>query len=153
MRRWLPIAAAAVLTAALMGPATFAGAQSDGETFSVVSTIVRVQEVDVGPSGPSPGDSILFKDTLWNEARTQRVGVDWGECTSNFGSAVLCDVAFRINGRGQLAASGKSTFTAQRFNFPIVGGTADFRDVTGQVHVEFTSQDTALLTFQLHGTT
>lgn len=153
MRGWLPIAAAAVLMAVLMGPATLAGAQSDGETFTVVSKIARVHEVDVGPSGPSPGDSILFKDTLWNEDGSQKVGVDWVECTSHFGNAVLCDVAFRINGRGQIAAPGKSTLTAQRFNFPIVGGTAHFRDVTGQVHVEFTSQDTALLTFQLHGTT
>ena len=141
------IAVVVVGTTSLVG-----GAGSGGESFTVVSTSLRSQEIDVGPAGESPGDYFIEKAALWNEAETDRVGLDIVKCTLDFGTSAICTVATRFFGRGQLTGTGVVDFTSQSFLFPVTGGTGDFRDVTGQVRVTFESQERAILEFHLSGT-
>jgi hypothetical protein len=138
--------------ALFIGP-SLAGAQSSGdETIVAVAKLLRVRQVDLGPSGESPGDLLIFKDALWNEAQTTRIGTDWVACTLNFGGVAVCTAGFKIQGRGSLTGSGAEDLTAANFAFPITGGTGDFRNVTGELHVAFTAtQEIATLTFRLSG--
>jgi hypothetical protein len=152
MRRLLPVVALVVAGGLLLAP-SFAGAQTGGqETLVLISTTLRAEQIDLGASGESPGDLAVFKEALWNEAQTARVGTDWVECTADFGTAAVCTVGSRITGRGMLTGTGVVDFQAQSFVFPITGGTGDFQNVTGEVHVTFQDQEASRLVFHLSGT-
>lgn len=156
MRKLLPFVATALVAAVFVGSTSLVGTAGPGEeTFTVVSTLLRFKEIDVGRSGPSPGDFFIEKDTLWNEGETQRVGADWIKCTFDFANTSICTVAVKINGRGQLTGTGavKATGPTPSFAFPVTGGTGDFRHVTGEVQVTFEADDRATLEFHLAGTT
>lgn len=154
MRRLLPFIATMLIAAFVVGTTSLiGGAGSGGESFTVVSTTLRSQEVDVGAAGESPGDFFIEKAALWNEAETDRVGLDYVKCTLDFGTSAICVTALRLFGRGQLTGTGVVDFTSQSFAFPVTGGTGDFQDVTGQVRVTFESQTRAIVDFHLSGTT
>jgi dirigent-like protein len=155
MRRLFPFVAMLLAGSLLLGP-SLAGAQADGdETIVVVAKVVRFAQVDLGAAGETPGDVIVFKDALWDEAETDRVGTDWVECTLDFGTVAICNAVFRLSGRGTLASTGVADFRRQSFAVPITGGTGDFQHVTGQVQVTFQdeTQEVATLRFSLSGTT
>jgi hypothetical protein len=155
MRRLLPIVATTLIASVLVGSTAFVGTAGPGEeTFTVVTMILKAQEIDADPPGESAGDSIVFKDAVWNEAETQRIGSDWVECTFDFGTVAICTVAFKISGRGQLTGTGLTDLSRQSFSFPITGGTGDFRHATGDARVTFRSGgDVADIEFHLRGTT
>jgi hypothetical protein len=151
MRRLLPLLALVLVGGLVLGP-TLAGAQTDGrETIVVVSTTLRVKLVDLGPAGESPGDVILAKEAWWDESQTTRVGTSWFECTLDFRTMAICTAAGRIDGRGWLTGTGAVDLTAERFTFPITGGTGDFQNVTGEVHETDLAEGTQRLEFHLFG--
>ena len=149
----MPFVATMLIAAVIVGTTSFVGgAGSGGESFTVVATAVRFKDVDVGPAGESPGDFFVEKDALWNEAESERIGLDYVKCTLDFGTSAICIVATRLFGRGQLTGTGVVDFTSPSFTFPVTGGTGDFQDVTGQVRVTFESEERAILEFHLSGT-
>jgi hypothetical protein len=151
MRRLLPPLALVLVGGLVLGP-TLAGAQTDGqETLVVVSTPLRVEFIDRGRAGESPGDVIVAKEAWWDESQTTRVGTSWFECTVDFRTVAICTAAARIDGRGWLTGSGAVDLTAQRFTFPITGGTGDFQNVTGEVHEVDLDEETQRLEFHLFG--
>lgn len=151
MRRLLPLAALVLVGGLVLGP-TLAGAQSDGqETLVIVSTPLRMKLVDLGPAGESPGDVFLAKEAFWDESQATRLGTSWFECTIDFGTVALCTAAARIDGRGWLTGTGAVDLTAERFTFPITGGTGDFQNVTGEVHEMDIDQERQRLEFHLFG--
>jgi hypothetical protein len=152
MRRLLPLVATMLIAVVVVGTTSLVGgAGSGGESFTVVSTTQRSQEIDVGAAGESPGDYFIDKSVLWNGAE-ERVGFGVVKCTLDFDTTAICTVALRFFGRGQLTGTGLVDFTSQSFTFPITGGTRDFRDVTGQVRVTFEPQNRSTLQFHLSGT-
>ena len=86
--------------------------------------------IDVAPEGDSPGDQILFTDTLFDQAG-RRIGRDQARCTIMFRDDVLCDATFILDGRGQLTIEG-ATLT-----FAVTGGTGEFARARGQLHETF----------------
>jgi hypothetical protein len=152
MRRLLSIVATMLIAAVIVGTTSFVGgAGSGGESFTVVGTFLKAEDIDVGAPGGSPGDYFIEKDALWNEAKTERVGWDVLKCTFDFGTTALCTVGLRFFGRGQLTGTGLVDASSESFTFPVTGGTGDFLDVTGQVRVT-QSQDGEILEFHLSGT-
>jgi hypothetical protein len=97
----------------------------------------------------------VLKDALWNDAKTDRVGTDWVECTLDFGTVLICDAVFRLSGRGTLAIYHRWPTFGGRVRGPHHGGRADFQHVTGQVQVTFRddTEEVATLTFGLSGMT
>ena len=151
MRKLLPLVALVLAGGLVLGP-TLAGAQSDGrETFVLVSTALRVRFLDLGPRGESPGDVFVFKDAWWDESRTTRLGTSWVECTLDFGTVAICTATGRIDGRGLLTGTGAVDVTAERYTFPVTGGTGDFQTVSGQVQETVLDQETTVLEFRLFG--
>ena len=86
--------------------------------------------IDTAPAGDSPGDQILFSDTLVDQAG-RRVGHDQARCTIMFADEVLCDATFVLAGRGQLTIEGVG------LNLAVTGGTGEFRKARGQLHETF----------------
>jgi hypothetical protein len=86
--------------------------------------------IDTAPEGDTPGDQILFTDTLLDQAG-RRVGHDEARCTLMFGGDVLCDATFVLDGQGQLTIEGVG------LTFAVTGGTGQFRKARGQMQETF----------------
>jgi hypothetical protein len=152
MRKLLALIAAVLVTGLLVGSVSPVGAQAGGdETIVVVAQSVRFKFIDLGRQGDSPGDMLIIKDAVWNEAQTERVGTDWVKCTLDFATTAVCTVVVKFNGRGTLTGTGAINFQAESFVFPVTGGTGDFQHVTGEVHVTFIAEDTTRDEFHLSG--
>jgi hypothetical protein len=86
--------------------------------------------IDTAPTGDSPGDQILFSDTLLDQAG-RRIGHDQARCTIMFGDDVLCDATFVLDGKGQLTIQGVG------LDLAVTGGTGRFKKARGQLHETF----------------
>jgi hypothetical protein len=138
----MPVAAAVGLLG-LLGGTVIANAGTDitsPETITTVGTVVKDTFVDVGKQGPSVGDTYA-----WTLDIKSQSGVDLGtertQCTQGVGRWALCTGTFDITGRGEIVAEGAFVnFGSERVDFdvPITGGTGDFANVRGVVHVHLT---------------
>jgi hypothetical protein len=99
--------------------------------------------IDTAPVGDSPGDQILFTDTLLDQAG-RRIGRDEARCTVMFGDDVLCDATFVIDGKGQLTIEGVG------LNLAVTGGTGRFKKARGQLHETFLPPDRFRFAFTLY---
>jgi hypothetical protein len=150
--RKLLLPVALVLAGGLVFGPTLAGAQNDrGETLVVVSKTVQVKHVDLEPSGETPGDIFLFRYAFFDEPPNEPpVGTAWVKCTLHFGTVAVCTAAVRIFDRGAITGTGAiPDLRAQRFTFPVTGGTGDFQNVSGEVHARAIDERTIVFTFHL----
>lgn len=141
-----------VISAGGISMAAAAGDITQPETIVVLDTTVKDGFVDVGKKGFSLGDTFMFLGRLTSEADGSRVGTVRGQCTINLGEWALCEAAFSIGDRGDVAAEGAIRLTEEpaAFDVPITGGTGEFENVRGSVHIETTSnEDVSLETLHL----
>jgi hypothetical protein len=111
------------------------------ETITIVGTGGKDKTVDVGKQGPSVGDL-----TAWTIKNIKsQAGVDLGtervQCTLGVGRWAICTGTLDITGRGEIVSTGMVDFgpgRSHRFDVPITGGTGDFANVRGVVHVHLT---------------
>lgn len=138
------IVAGAVAAAGLLGliggtvVANAGSAITSPETITAVATVVRDKFVDVGKQGLSVGDTLA-----WTLDIKSQDGVDLGtertQCMIGTGRWAMCAAGFDITGRGEVVATGLVDFGPGRsldFDVPITGGTGDFANVHGVVHVQ-----------------
>ena len=72
------------------------------------------------------------------------------ECTIQIGSWAICTGTVDITGRGQIVGEGMVPLAdVETFDFPITGGTGEFNNVRGEMHVEPISDTEERLTFDL----
>jgi hypothetical protein len=90
--------------------------------------------VDVGPSGFSPGDYIVFHDLLLTADRSQQVGDLDVTCMFMFDVA-NCHGTATLKGRGKITFEGTSPTTDRPFLLAITGGTREFQTARGQIRV------------------
>ena len=111
------------------------------ETLVLTETSLKGRFVDVGKQGFGPGDSFIFVDSLTDPADGSRVGTVRGQCTIQIGDWQNCQVGGFLNGRGEIFVSGvtKSTDQPMAIDLAITGGTGEFDNARGSVHVEPTS--------------
>lgn len=102
----------------------------DATRLVVIGRELDFAIIDTAPEGDSPGDQILFTDTLLDQAG-HRIGRDEARCTIMFGGDVLCDATFVLAGRGQLTIEGVG------LTFAVTGGTGQFKKARGQMHETF----------------
>jgi hypothetical protein len=153
MRRTLLPVAAALLGGLLIGSGALANAQDDDEEVIVaVTRPVGFKFIDHGRAGEGPGDVIVFKDALWNEAETERIGTRWGHCTLSFGPTAFCLGAAEFFGRGMLRGGGAVPLDADTYVVPITGGSGDFRNVSGEDRIAVLGEGRERLELHLSGT-
>ena len=118
-------------TAVQAGAGSVATATPEGATrLVVVGREADFTIIDTAPAGDSPGDQILFSDTL-HDASGRRIGHDQARCTIMFGDDVLCDATFVLDGKGQLTIQGVGLTLA------VTGGTGRFKRASGQLDETF----------------
>jgi hypothetical protein len=102
----------------------------DTQHLVLFARFLREQQVDVGPSGESTGDSVFFEDALLNGAG-KRVGKDAAQCTLGI-RTFNCGGTMLVYGKGKIQVDG--AFFADRDSvLPVTGGTGAFKGVGGQL--------------------
>ena len=150
LRKVVPMLAAGVVVGMIIASISLASTQTNGsETITVLAKTVKFKAVDLDTTGQSPGDLVVIKNALWDENQ-HRVGTNWINCTQSFGDVAVCTAAVQFGDRGQLTGTGKVPLNAQSFDFPITGGTGDFSNVTGWVHVTSQGQGKELEEYHLN---
>jgi hypothetical protein len=85
--------------------------------------------------GPFAGDQAQYAFALYGDpSRRDRVGAAIFVCQYGLDESSFCSASFRLAG-GSLLSEGATTFEATKFTLGIVGGTSDYRDMTGSVQV------------------
>jgi hypothetical protein len=138
----------------LAGGAMVANAGADitaPETITVLGTTTKDRFVDVGKKGFSPGDTLVFVEQLTDESDDSVLGKARIECTVHIGSWAICTGAFDFTGRGEIVGQGIVPFTEEDapFDVPVTGGTGEFANVRGDVHIEQVSDGVERNTFNL----
>jgi hypothetical protein len=154
MRKWVVSLVGAVCLLGLVGGTLVANAGADitvPETITVLGTTVRDRYVDVGKPRFSSGDVFVFVERLTDESDDSLVGTSRIQCTAHIGPWAICIGTFSITGRGEVVGEGLVPFgeDVAPFDVPITGGTGDFANVRGEVHVEPISGSEERLTFNL----
>ncbi len=106
-----------------------AEAGQTGETLAFFSTETGAADVDVAPTGPSPGDFFLFEEQLYSDkARTDPAGQDSvrGELSL---STLTYEATFKVDG-GKIRISG-TQFSDLDPTFAITGGTGRYLGAGG----------------------
>lgn len=154
LRKVWTIGFAGVLAVVALGGVTTAFASSNitqPETFVLDDTIVKSGYVDVGKPGNSIGDSFMFADSLTDPADGSSVGKLHGQCEFQVKGWTLCTAGAFITDRGEIMFQGFVQFSNGRsiFDMPVIGGTGEFDNVRGSVHVEDVTNKLSKLTFTL----
>ena len=108
------------------------------ETLVLTETTLKTRAVDVGKPGFGPGDVFLFVSSLTDPADGSKVGTVRGQCTVQIGQWATCQVGAFLVDRGEIFVSGVTQATQQptAFDLAITGGTGEFDNVRGSVHID-----------------
>lgn len=149
MQRFIvPSFAAAVVIAGSVAVASGSDKPaSAAKTIHAESKTVSVEQVDNGPSGPSAGDLLVFRNQLTRAGKA--LGSLEVACTF-----VKLEDDYACHGTaflpaGQLALSGALSLDRPTNVLPIVGGTGRYRRAGGTVTARQTGDDTNVLTFNV----
>jgi hypothetical protein len=135
--RAAPVAAAALLAAAVAAPA----AEARKLTFKVTSVTLSLKQTDRAPKGTSKGDTIAYRDRLLNaasqfgRAKGAVVGSDHGTMTfTSAHTARFSGVAVLPGGTIRLQGT-VTPLAGQQLAIPVAGGTGRYARATGYVLV------------------
>ena len=148
MRRRVGYIALSAALLAVVGGLAVAQAATDitvPETIVLISHTVKEANVNVGDNSFGPGDSFMFVTKSFDETDQTQLGGSHVQCTIQPGKGwQFCTGAFIITGRGQIVGEGAVQFTeaTTSLDVPITGGTGDFENVRGYVHVDFIDETT-----------
>jgi len=140
---------AAALTAVAFGGVGAAGAAADGKAKSPLRLVAIEKQsefVDLGTSGPSLGDQLVFSETLFRRGR--EVGDSGVVCTVTEVVAPYDVLTFHCVGtlslpKGQITLQGRIEVQGEDdpgpFTVAITGGTGAYRAAGGQARIRDTS--------------
>ena len=154
MRKKLVSLVGGVCLLGLVGGTVVANAGADitsPETITVLGTTIKDRYVDVGKPGFSAGDVLVFVERLTDEGDDSVVGKGRIQCTVHVGPWAICTGTFNFTGRGEIVGEGLVPFSdnVASFDVPVTGGTGDFTNVRGEVHIEPVSDTEERETFEL----
>jgi hypothetical protein len=117
---------------------------SDRDSFRVTAVSQSLVELDLGATGESVGDQIVFSDDVYYKGK-RLVGSLDGSCTTTRVTTTAfhqhCLVTMTLK-RGQITAQGTILFDEDfddEFTLAITGGTGKYDEAAGEAHVEFVS--------------
>jgi hypothetical protein len=158
-RRFGPVAAALAATALIVPGVALAargGGHGHGETFTLNAVETADEFLDLGETGLTAGDQIIFATAVTRDGRPE--GVTGGSCTvttidpSNTFTA-SCQATARLRG-GLITTQALVTFRQglQRpFTLAITGGSGQYRGADGEVEVRQISDTTENYIVRLDG--
>jgi len=119
------------------------------EMLVLTETQTKSKVADVGKPGFGPGDSFLFLSSLTDKADGSKAGSVHGQCTVQVGHWLLCEAGAFIGDRGEVFVGGVISSNSQSFDIPITGGTGEFDNARGTVHIDQVSDTVSTDTFNL----
>lgn len=155
MSKRLSLAAILATVIAVAGASfAYAGDSSDDGSTQVIQLVamgVDATPIDLGKTGPSQGDQVVFTNDLFREG--EKVGFDGGVCTAvrvGPGESVRfqCQVTLSLP-KGQITAQGLFMFAGPPSDIAITGGTGAYRRVDGELEVDIVSNTETRLTAKL----
>ncbi|HEY6058463.1 MAG TPA: dirigent protein [Candidatus Limnocylindrales bacterium] len=132
IRRMLVLAGAAgMLVAAL---ATSVGAAGSDGTITVVERALTDTTVDLGATGDSLGDMLMFGNPIYDAANANKIGRDEGSCArTNPGVAWECSWTTIVPKSGSITVQGPFYDDLRDSWLSITGGTGTYRNARGQM--------------------
>ena len=116
------------------------------ENLTVYSETLKFKSVDAPPKGFSVGDQDVVLDRLWSDpdksVRSARIGSSSEYIQNNF---VMVQVEYTVDGRGKIYAAGTlnfTTFVESGDDLAVTGGTGEFENVHGSVHLSLFDPET-----------
>ena len=119
-----------------------------GQTLVLRNPAVNEKFIDLDGGGPSPGDLLVFRDAVYNERRTERLGQGNGQCIFQFPLSadkfsIYCFGSFTFTGegapgKGSIALAGYLSFGPSGpltpLDLAITGGTGHYQNARGEIH-------------------
>ena len=146
-RAWFTSCIIVVLT--MVGGVAIASSRiAAEESMTLYTETAKYKFVDNGKQGQSVGDQDVFFDAIFtDEGKTDRIGTDRviaEYLPSNF---VMVQLEYTIQGRGKIYAAGTHDFGESFLegtggDLSIVGGTGEFENVGGSVHLSVFDDET-----------
>jgi hypothetical protein len=145
-RAWF-VASLAVCVMALGGVAIASSRIAAEESMTVYTETAKYRSVDNGKPGFGVGDHDVFFDAIYtDDAKTDRIGTDRVVVEYLPSDYVMVQLEYTIQGRGKVYAAGTlnfgDRFLEQGDDLAIVGGTGEFEDVGGSVHLSVFDDET-----------
>ena len=118
------------------------------ESMTVYTETARYRFVDNGKKGSSVGDHDLYFDAIFSdEGKTVRIGTDRVVVEYMQSTYAMVQLEFTIQGRGKIYAAGTLDFGESFLegtggDLSIVGGTGEFENVGGSVHLSVFDDET-----------
>ena len=150
MKAWmraLGLGLVVVVIAAGLATGQDVGERGSTETIVLFSETQVYRTVDAKPTGFSVGDQDIFVDRLFDdEAKSNLVGRDRVIAEWLPASHVMVQLEYTLQGRGTLVAAGTlnfgPNFETRGDVLAITGGTGDFANASGWVHLSVADPDT-----------
>jgi hypothetical protein len=146
-RAWFTLCLIVLMT--MVGSVAIASSRiATEETMTLYTETAKYKFVDNGKKGQSVGDQDVFFDAIFaDEGKTDRIGMDRviaEYIPSNF---VMVQLEYTIQGRGKIYAAGTLDFGESFLegtggDLSIVGGTGEFENVGGSVHLSVFDDET-----------
>jgi hypothetical protein len=154
MSKWLGVLSAAiaavVLAVGVVSPAAgSSGNEHRHRTLRVDAIVTELSQVDVGATGPSLGDQIVFSEKLLQGGN--EVGHAGAVCTtvSLARQEAQCNATYAL-GDGQITAQALIILGSKApYDGAITGGSGTYEGAGGVVHVRPVSDTEGILTFDL----
>jgi hypothetical protein len=143
MRRWFVSVGSLACLLGVIGGTVVANAGSSitsPETFTVLGSVTKTGLDDSSePGRVSPGDVVVLAERVTDE-NGANVGKARIQCTVHVARWEICIATWDITDRGQIVAEGTmppyDALDTPPFDLAVTGGTGDFANVRGTVHVE-----------------
>lgn len=151
MRRLTTTAAGLAVLLAVTGGITMAAASPDitrARTIVVIQKDTQSTFIDLGDPGPSPGDVLEFRASLFDKNEQSQVGDLHIQCTNNFDQLAVCVGIFTLTGQGQISVDALPQFP-QRVEGIVTGGNGVFSNVRGDVDIRPLDAQRTKITFHL----
>ena len=127
------------------------GDDDDGQTIRLVARSVTDTDLDLGETGPGPGDRFVFSEDLYKG--DEKVGQDGGECTAVRSVAGIpianCLATLSLPG-GQITVQGLVDFSDEEpITVAVTGGTGRYDEADGEMTIETISDTEDRFTIRL----
>jgi hypothetical protein len=150
-RKRIGLVAVLVALAMIVGASMVSAAPSNrGKTVRVVERATTDTVIDLGVTGDSLGDLLVFGNDIYNRSNTTKVGRDQGSCVrTNPGLSWECTWT-TILAKGSITVEGPFYDDLRDSLFAITGGTGRYQNARGQMKLHARDAVGSELDFVFH---
>lgn len=129
----------------------YEGIVADGIlTLVVIESPVSDTIIDLGPSGDTLGDLLVFANAVYNESGETLVGTDQGWCVRSNPGAGVWECTWTLTlANGQLVVQGPFSDIAETSTLVIMGGAGAYLGAEGEMILSATPEGQFMFTYRI----